>query len=131
MHNRCADLAKQVESGYIRVMDQLDKTLVMICEAETEIYEDLADTEVEGLLRLKHDKDLFFDTLSFVDGEASLENYEIVRRAAEEKQDSDLAAAERSLRSLLQTRAKVMETKVKLQTAILEKIVDGDVGASQ
>ena len=49
----------------------------------------------------------------------SLENYEIVKRVATEKGDSDVVNAEKSLKSLLNTRAKVMNAKADLQEAII------------
>ena len=56
-------------------------------------------------------RDAFLDAVSFVDGETPLENYEIVRRVAEQKGDSDIVTAEKSLRSLLQARAQLMSAK--------------------
>ncbi len=72
------------------------------------------------------------DALSFVDGLTALENYEIVRRAAEQKGDSDVVAAEKSLKSLISARAKLMDTKAALQRAILERIADdNNTGANE
>ena len=96
-------------------MDQLDRTLQQISEAEQDIYDDLVDAEIEGLQRLddgKH-KDAFFNFLAS-SGNSSLENYEIVKRVATEKGDSDVVNAEKSLKSLLNTRARVMNAKADL-----------------
>ena len=133
LHKRCSDLTQSVESGYIKVMDQLDRTLQQVCEAEQDIYDDLIDSEVEGLQRLNDDsnRDAFLDAVSFVDGETPLENYEIVRRVAEQKGDSDIVTAEKSLRSLLQARAQLMSAKAQVQRAILDKVADGNTGANQ
>jgi len=95
-------------------MDQLDKTSHQITEAEAEIYNDLASSEQEGLSRIDNrsgKRSSIFDILSGVSADVSLENYEIVRRAADAKGDSDVLAAERSLRALLSARARLMEAK--------------------
>ena len=34
LHQRCVEQAQAVEDGYIKVMDQLDRTLQQVCEAE-------------------------------------------------------------------------------------------------
>ena len=34
MHAKCSKLAKDVDTGYIKVMDQLDRTLQQVCDAE-------------------------------------------------------------------------------------------------
>jgi len=44
-----------------------------------------------------------------------IENYEIVRRVAEAKGDSDVLTAEKSLRSLLQARAALLDLKQRIQ----------------
>ncbi len=113
LHKRCADQAKSVETGYIKVMDQLDRVVQQIQEAEQDIYEDLIDSENEDLSRLDTGEggSTYFDTLSGVSENASVENYEIVRRVAEAKGDSDVMAAEKNLKSLLSARAKIMAAK--------------------
>ena len=114
LHQRCVDQARAVDTGYIKVMDLLDKTGQQINEAEADIYEDLVSAELEGLQRLdsgyQGDRSIL-DTLSGVFGDASLENYEIVKRAAEAKGDSDVINAERSLKSLLMARARLFSAK--------------------
>jgi hypothetical protein len=52
LHQRCVDLVKAVEAGYIKVNDQLDRTAQQITEAEQEIYDELVSSEVEGLRRI-------------------------------------------------------------------------------
>ena len=91
-------------------MDSLDRVLQQIAEAEQDIYEDLIDSGIEGLDRLNSGEqgNTLFDTLSGVSEETYLENYEIVRRVADSKGDSDVVAAERTLKSLLAARGKVM-----------------------
>lgn len=64
-----------------------------------------------------------------MEGQSFLENYEIVRRVAEQKGDSDIIAAEKSLRSLMQARAKVMATKAAIQQAVLDNVADEETGA--
>ena len=67
-----------------------------MCEAEADIYEELLDSDVEGLSRINNGEqgDTIFNALAFSDGTSPLENYEIVRRVAEQKGDSDLAVTE-------------------------------------
>ena len=134
LHSRCNGLASSVETGYIKVMDQLDRTLQQVSEAEHDIYEDLLDSEVEGLRRLdngEHEGDVMFDVLSMVEGRSPLENYEIVKRAAEDKGDSDVVNAEKSLKSLLTARAKLMDAKATVQSEILAKVSGDDIGATE
>ena len=123
LHQKIIDQGKAIEVGYIKVMDQLDRTLQQISEAEQDIYDDLVDAEIEGLHRLddnKH-KDALFNFLAS-SGNTSLENYEIVKRVATEKGDSDVVNAEKSLKSLLNTRARVMNAKANLQDAIIANV---------
>ena len=123
LHQKIIDQGKAIEVGYIKVMDQLDRTLQQISEAEQDIYDDLVDAEIEGLQRLddgKH-KDALFNFLAS-SGNSSLENYEIVKRVATEKGDSDVVNAEKSLKSLLNTRARVMNAKADLQDAIIANV---------
>jgi len=49
--------------------------------------------------------------MTFVSGMTPLENYEICKRVAETKGDSDVVAAEKSLKSLLSTRAGLLAAK--------------------
>ena len=134
LHQRCVDQAKAVDTGYIKVMDLLDKTGQQINEAEADIYEDLVSAELEGLQRLdsgyQGDRSIL-DTLSGVFGDASLENYEIVKRAAEAKGDSDVINAERSLKSLLMARARLFSAKAAIQEAIIQRMSDDQVHAVQ
>ena len=60
-----------------------------------------------------------------------MENYEIVRKAAAEKGDSDVVAAEKSLKEMLAARAQCMEAKAALQEAILTKLSGENVGACE
>ena len=132
LHQSCVDLAKAVDSGFIKVMDQLDRTGQQITEAEQDIYEDLLDSELDGLRRIDsgyQGKRSFFDLMSGVTGDAALENYEIVRRAAEAKGDSDVIAAEKSLKSLLNARARLFAAKADIQEAILERTQTDHGGA--
>ena len=56
-------------------------------------------------------------------GDAALSNYEIVKRAAEAKGDSDIIAAEKSLKSLLMARARLFAAKADIQEAILSRML--------
>jgi len=66
-----------------------------------------------------------------MDGLTPLENYEIVRRVADQKGDSDVVLAEQNLRALLSTRAHIMKAKATVQTEILAKISGGDLGLTE
>ena len=125
LHQRCVNQAKAVDTGYIKVMDLLDKTGQQINEAEADIYEDLVSSELDGLRRINSgyqgDRSVF-DSLSGLMSDASLENYEIVKRAAEAKGDSDVIAAEKSLKSLLMARARMYAAKAAIQEAMLERM---------
>ena len=106
-------------------MDLLDKTAQQINEAEEDIYDDLLNSELDGLRRIDsgyQGERTVFDALSGVISDASLENYEIVKRAAETKGDSDVITAERSLKSLLMARARIYAAKAAIQEAILERM---------
>ena len=133
MHNRCHDLGKSVEAGYIKVMDQLDKTLQQIADAEQDIYDDLIESDLEGLSRINsgEQNSPFFDAISLASGQAPMENYEIVRKAAAAKGDSDVVAAEKSLGSMLAARAQAMDAKAAVQEAILTKLSGDNVGACE
>ena len=125
LHQRCVNQAKAVDTGYIKVMDLLDKTGQQINEAEADIYEDLVSSELDGLRRINsgyHGDRSVFDSLSGLMSDASLENYEIVKRAAEAKGDSDVIAAEKSLKSLLMARARMYAAKAAIQEAMLERM---------
>jgi|Transcript_10755 hypothetical protein len=115
-------------------MDLLDKTAQQITEAEQDIYDDLVNSELDGLRRLdsgyQGDRTIF-DTLSCVLGDASLENYEIVKRAAEAKGDSDVIAAEKSLKSLLTARARLYSAKADIQESILARMSGEQIMAAQ
>lgn len=112
-------------------MEQLDRTMQQVVEAEQDIYEDLVDTDIEELQKINTGEhaDSLFDKLTFMEGQSFLENYEIVKRAAEQKGDSDIVAAEKSLRSLMQARARVMATKAAIQQAVLDKVAEEETGA--
>jgi len=60
-----------------------------------------------------------------------LENYEIVRRVAESKGDSDVVNAEKNLRSLLSARGKIMAAKAAIQQNIIDKVEGVDCGTSR
>lgn len=49
LHESSTALSEAVHSGYIAVMDQLDRTMQQVVDAENEIYEDLVDSGNEEL----------------------------------------------------------------------------------
>ena len=84
-HSRYNDTLQAVEGGYIRVMDQLDRALNQISEAENDIYEDMRETE--GLVRLKNHSDSSVVDLLSLSGDAAIENYLIVSGVAQTKDE--------------------------------------------
>ena len=63
-----------MEAGYLKVMNQLDRTLAQIGEMEDEIYEDMRDSE--NLERLRsHTSTSIMDIASLSGDDISLENY--------------------------------------------------------
>ena len=62
---------------------------------------------------------------------APLENYEIVKKIAAQKGDSDVVNAEQSLKALLSARANLMLAKAKVQGDLLAKLGDDDVKATE
>ena len=84
-HQRYNDTLQAVEGGYLKVMDQLDRALNQIGEAENEIYEDMRETE--GLERLKaHGDASLVDVLAF-SGDTAMENYILVSGVAQTKDE--------------------------------------------
>ena len=57
-----------------------------------------------------------------------IENYEIVRRAAEQKGDSDVLSAEKNLGSLLRARAHLLALKAQVQESIKTRISGIETG---
>lgn len=102
-------------------MDLLDRTLQQVSEAEQEIYDELVDSENEDLQRIDNGEQgkTLFNSLSLANGLTPLENYEICRRVAEAKGDSDVVNAEKSLKSLLSARAGLLAAKATVQEQIL------------
>lgn len=132
LHESSTALTNSVQTGYIAVMDQLDRTMQSVIDAESDIYSDLVDSPFEELQRIDTGEysNILIEAISCVDAVRPLENYEIVRRVAEEKGDSDIVGAEKSLRALLATRAKIMDAKAAIQAEILEKLQSDDSTAS-
>jgi len=93
----------------------------------------LVDGDIAELKRVdnaEHGRSIF-DALSFANGFSPLENYEIVRRVAGEKGDSDVVNAEKSLKSLLMARARLMDAKATVQSEILTKVSGDELGATE
>ena len=96
-------------------MDQLDRALNQIGEAENDIYEDMRETE--GLERLKsHSDSSLVDLLSFTGWGTAMENYLIVSGLAQTKDEgSQVVRAADQLKNLIGARAAVMRAKVQVQ----------------
>ena len=83
-HKKCSDTQAAVESGYVNVMDQLDRILQQISEMEDEVYDDMRDTE--NLERLRsHQPTSAIDFVALSGGNVALENYLIVKGLAATK----------------------------------------------
>ena len=96
----------------------IERTIQQVTEAEQEIYDDLVEAEIEGLDRIdnsEHGNTIFNEFSLMGSDNQRIENYEIVRRVAEAKGDSDVLTAEKSLRSLLQARAALLDLKQRIQ----------------
>ena len=76
-HKKCAETQSAVETGYLKVMDQLERNLQQISEMEDEIYEDMRETENLNRLR-SHGTTGATEFLSLSGGDVTLENYLIV-----------------------------------------------------
>lgn len=79
LHARCNELESAVETGYLKVIDHLDRALAQISQTEEEIYH-----SCDSLNRLRsHNSKSLVDALSLSSGCVSLENFLIVEGAAE------------------------------------------------
>ena len=100
-----------MEAGYLKVMNQLDRTLAQIGEMEDEIYEDMRESE--NLERIRsHTSTSIMDVASLSGDDISLENYQLVKGLAQTKSEGSQAIrASETLRELLGARAVVMRAK--------------------
>ena len=129
-HTRFNDTLQAIEGGYIRVMDQLDRALSQIGEAENDIYEDMRESE--GLERLKiHGDSSVVDLLS-LSGDTAMENYLLVSGVAQSKDEgSQVVRAASQLKQLIGARAAVMRAKVQVQQEMIQKVCSDDEVAEQ
>ena len=123
LHSRCAAAEQAVETGYLKVMDHLDRALQQISETENETYMSLQD---KGLDRLRLHGDVsLMDTLSFAGSSVTLENLEIARVAADER-GGDLQSECHVLEQLAGARAWIMMSKVHVVEEFLDKVSNED-----
>jgi len=97
LHARCTELTNSIGSGYIKVFNSLDRTMQAICEAEQEVYDQLAENSGFDNL-LSHASEVSFkDAMAFVDGNVPLENYSLVKAKADKTSDAyaNVVVAER------------------------------------
>ena len=79
LHAKCNELESAVETGYLKVVDHLDRAIAQIAQTEEDIYQSLDSVD-----RLRsHNTKSVVDVLSFASGSVSLDNYIIVSGAAE------------------------------------------------
>ena len=102
-------------------MDQLDRALNQIGEAENDIYDDMRETE--GLERLKSHSDSSLVDLLSLTGDTAMENYLIVSGVAQTKDEgSQVVRAADQLKNLIGARAAVMRAKVQVQQEMIHKV---------
>lgn len=118
MHERCSSLDADVSTGYIKVMDQLDRALHQITETEEEVYQSLRD---KGLDRIRtHGERTFIDAITFAPADISIENLVIASGASEHASQANV------LRQLVGARAYILEAKCHVQDEFLNKISPDD-----
>jgi len=92
LHAKCNDLESAVETGYLKVVDHLDRALAQIAQTEQDIYQSLDSVD-----RLRsHNSSSIADVLSLSAGSVALDNYVIVSGAAEK--NAELASQANSLK---------------------------------
>lgn len=92
LHTKCNDLESAVETGYLKVVDHLDRALAQIAQTEQDIYQSLDSVD-----RLRsHNSSSIADVLSLSAGSVALDNYVIVSGAAEK--NAELASQANSLK---------------------------------
>lgn len=123
LHNRCNDLESAVETGYLKVVDHLDRALAQIAQTEQDIYQSLDTVD-----RLRsHNSNSITDVLALSSGSVSLENYLIVQGAAEK--NSELAAQANTLKQLIGARAWILMARVHLLEEFIDKVGKTDTAA--
>jgi hypothetical protein len=119
LHNKCAQLEEAVATGFLKVMDQLDRALQQITETEEEVYESLLD---KGLDRIRsHHDNSVYDILTLNAGNKSIENL-IIAQGSEHATSADV------LKQLVGARAWIMMAKCHVTQEFHEKVSKSDLG---
>lgn len=123
LHTKCNDLESAVETGYLKVVDHLDRALAQIAQTEQDIYQSLDSVD-----RLRsHNSSSIADVLSFSAGSVALDNYVIVSGAAEK--NAELANQANSLKQLIGARAWILMARVHLLEEFVDKLGKNDSAA--
>ena len=123
LHTKCNDLESAVETGYLKVVDHLDRALAQIAQTEQDIYQSL-----DSIDRLRsHNSSSIADVLSLSAGSVALDNYVIVSGAAEK--NAELASQANSLKQLIGARAWILMARVHLLEEFVDKVGKNDSAA--
>lgn len=124
-HEKCSALEDSVAGGYLKVVDQLDRSLQQINETEDDIYDSLRDSKDLERLRFHSDPQYkVLDSLSLSSGNRSVENLAIV-------QGCDGAAVEaETLLQLVGARALIMMAKAQVADEYATRIAKEDAAAA-
>jgi hypothetical protein len=123
LHTKCNDLESAVETGYLKVVDHLDRALAQIAQTEQDIYQSLDSVD-----RLRsHNSSSIADVLSLSAGSVALDNYVIVSGAAEK--NAELASQANSLKQLIGARAWILMARVHLLEEFVDKVGKNDSAA--
>ena len=123
LHTKCNDLESAVETGYLKVVDHLDRALAQIAQTEQDIYQSLDSVD-----RLRsHNSSSIADVLSLSAGSVALDNYVIVSGAAEK--NAELASPANSLKQLIGARAWILMARVHLLEEFVDKVGKNDSAA--
>ena len=123
LHTKCNDLESAVETGYLKVVDHLDRALAQIAQTEQDIYQSLDSVD-----RLRsHNSSSIADVLYLSAGSVALDNYVIVSGAAEK--NAELASQANSLKQLIGARAWILMARVHLLEEFVDKVGKNDSAA--
>ncbi len=123
LHAKCNELESVVETGYLKVVDHLDRAVAQIAQTEEDIYQGLDSVD-----RLRsHNSNSITDALSLSAGSVSLENYLIVEGAAQK--NPELAGQANTLKQLIGARAWILMARVHLLEEFVDKVGKTDSAA--
>lgn len=123
LHAKCNELESAVETGYLKVVDHLDRAIAQIAQTEEDIYQSLDSVD-----RLRsHNTKSVVDVLSFASGSVALDNYIIVSGAAEK--NAELQTQANTLKQLIGARAWILMARVHLLEEFVDKVGKNDSAA--